>query len=147
MKLKQMTDDDIDVGGRPPGDSDEEYINAVRRHGMATTRDVVEEVSTDRSQTSRRLTKIAERGDLVKKSTGKGNPNEWMLPETFEVAVPDNVFTDALGDEMKTLSEISEETGFNERACLQRLQKLEDEGRVYSKRPSDSGSSVWMMSN
>jgi hypothetical protein len=152
MKLiQQMTDDDVDVGGRPQSEPDEVFIEAVESLGMAETSEVREEVKrqTDwgvsHAQTGRRLNDIAARGDLVKKNKGRGKANEWMLPETFENLVPDKRFLSVMGDEMMTVSEISDKTKFNEGAVLRRLQKMENKGKVASKRPEGSGTGVWMV--
>jgi predicted Rossmann fold nucleotide-binding protein DprA/Smf involved in DNA uptake len=151
--IQQMTEDDVDVGGRPQSEPDDVFVDAVASLGMAETSEVREEVrrQTDwdvsHAQTGRRLNDIAASGDLVKKNKGRGKANEWMLPDTFEKLVPNERFLSAMGDEMMTISEISDETGFNEGAVLRRLQKLENEGRVISKRPEGAGTAVWVVDN
>lgn len=149
--IQQMAEDGVDVGGRPEKAPDEEFISAVKSIGTAETSEVQEEIErrtgwdVSRSQVGRRLDDLVAEGKLVKKNKGRGKSNTWMLPETFEAIVPDDRFISVMGDGMMTAEEVSDEIGLDEGAVLRRLQKLEDERRVESKRPRGSGSAVWMV--
>jgi len=146
-----MAEDDVGVGGRPQKAPDGAFIQAVMNLGTAETGEVADEIKRitgwkpSRSQVSRRLDDLTAEGNIVKKNKGRGKSNTWMVEHVFDTVVPDERFLSVMGDGMKTVEEISDETGINESAVVRRLQDLEEEGRVESKRPDGSGSAVWMV--
>ena len=142
-------------GGRPPEVPDEVLIETVDElPGIPETEEVrtrlKEKTNWDgsRAQIGRRLTKLADEGRVVKRDTGAGKANAWMMPEKFEYEYPDRVIKKAIHDaedQPPTTAEVAAETNFNETAILDRLQKLEREGDV-SSRKQDS-STLWVVTD
>lgn len=147
-----VKDEAENAGGRPPEVPDEALIEGVEElPGIPETEEVrsrVEEKTGwggSRAQVGRRLDKIAAEGEVVKKDTGDGKANAWMMPQKFKQEYPDEVFVDAIRDadnQPPTTAEVTEEAGFNEAAVLDRLQKLEREGRVSSRKQD---STLWVV--
>jgi predicted Rossmann fold nucleotide-binding protein DprA/Smf involved in DNA uptake len=140
------------AGGRPPEVPDEVLLETVKDlPGTPETEEVRSEVEKktgwggSRAQVGRRLDKIAAKGEVVKKDTGPGKANSWMMPEKFKREYPDDVFVDAIRNaeqQPPTTEEVAEEAGFNKTAVLKRLQKLEREGRVSSRKQD---STLWVV--
>jgi Fic family protein len=155
MKTGIMPDDIEDAqegGGRPKTVDDDVFVDAVRESGISNTSAVRERVAEktdwDLSQMTalRRLNELAERGEVVKKLEGRSA--EWMLPETFETVVPDEIFLEAIDSlgGIQTVEEIAEKVGYNETAVLNSLQRLEREGRVTSRNANGNGDTLWIVS-
>jgi len=144
-------DDAHDVGGRPKTVNDDVFVNAVQELGISSTsavRDrVAEKTDWDLSQMTalRRLDELAEHGKVVKKLEGKSA--NWMLPETFETSVPDDIFPEAIDslDGIQTTEEIAKKVGYNKTAVLDRLRKLEHEGHVTSKTADADEEIIWIV--
>jgi predicted ArsR family transcriptional regulator len=138
-------------GGRPEKESDEVFLEIIKERGVCSTstvREAVEERTgwdISQMQTRRRLNNLAEKGEVVKKEEGRSY--DWMLPETFDAIAPDEIFLDSFDGEMKTVEEISEDVVYNETAVLRRLQQLEREGKVTSRKPSGDAETLWVVAD
>jgi hypothetical protein len=144
--------DDVEAengGGRPKTEEDDVFIEAVGELGTPSTREVRDyvEKETDwglsKTTALRRLDDLAAEGKVVKHLSGRGA--EWMTPEVFDTLHGDSRFIDAIEElgGLQTTKEISEKTGFDETATLDRLQSLEREGKVTSRNKDGDGDTLW----
>jgi len=148
-----MANGDTDgEGGRPKTEKDEAFIKAVRSEGVAETTDVIRNVESDtgwlmaRMTAIRRLDDLAERQELVRRQ--RSTSSEWMLPETFEVAVPDELFTRQMKVRFQgaaTTEQMADSTGISEWAVLERMQKREEKGEVKAERASEDAPTLWVL--
>lgn len=150
---KNMTEDDSDnKTGEVTGYdvSDSAFVDAINELGTAGTdtvrRYIKQEEGWDAHRTSiyRRLEGLVDEGKLT--YWEEGGSKKWMLPGKFEEEVSDWLFKEATEETggMATVEEVAEKVGCDRNSAVRRLQKLENEDKIVSKR-TNSGNSIWAL--
>jgi DNA-binding Lrp family transcriptional regulator len=141
------------VGGEDaPGNKkvrDEVFLDIVRENKTVSTSEAHEHIlqrtdwDADRTAVYRRLTDLAEQGEIVRYRPG--NDIEWLSEESFEFNVSDEKFIRAIESEdgAADLEQIADQLGCSEWAVLERLQDLVNEDKIVSKRIGDD-TTIWL---
>jgi len=147
-KLGETMAEDTDTsGGRPTKIPPEVFADAVEELGSGTTSEVkdIAEGNTnktvDDSTARRRLNKLANSGEIVKRQSGSSN--QWLSYEAFDAVVSDAKFLREIDDEILTTEEVAEGVGIDRNAACKRLQELADDGEVSSRNEGGGGATLW----